>query len=69
MQGLACHPVIHPSLKISHETLKLVLEKLRKKEMKITKGNELRFQELAAIHPTKCKYVGNQKTKLPLLDN
>jgi hypothetical protein len=37
--------------------------------MKITKGNELRFQELAVIRPTKCKYVGNQKTKLPLLDN
>jgi hypothetical protein len=30
IQGLACHPVIHPSLKISHEALKLVLEKLEK---------------------------------------
>jgi hypothetical protein len=37
--------------------------------MKMTKGNELGFQELAAIHPLKCLCGGNQKTKLPLLDN
>jgi hypothetical protein len=37
--------------------------------MEMTMGNELGFQVLAAIHPLKCLYGGNQKTKLPLLDN
>jgi hypothetical protein len=32
----------------------------------MTKGNEIGFQELAAI-PQLCLYGGNQKTKLPLL--
>jgi hypothetical protein len=31
IQGLACHPYIHPSLKISHDALKLVLGKTREK--------------------------------------
>jgi hypothetical protein len=37
--------------------------------MKKTKGNELGFQELAAIHPSKCLYGVHPKNKLPLLDN
>jgi hypothetical protein len=37
--------------------------------MKMTKGNELGFKEMVAIHPIKCLYESTKKTKLPLLDN
>jgi hypothetical protein len=63
------HLIIHPSLKISHEALKPVLEKLEEKYEENQKINGLGFQELAAIHPLKCLYGGTQNTKIPLLDN
>jgi hypothetical protein len=45
------------------------MEILRKKEEKNRKANELGFQEMAAILSPHGLYGGNQKSKIPLLNN
>jgi hypothetical protein len=68
IQGLACLPIIHPSLNISPWSSQASpMEILRKIGRENNKANELGFQELVAIPQLKCLYGGNWKTKLPLL--
>jgi hypothetical protein len=66
IQGLACLPIILSSHKISSWSSKASLRNSKGKwKRKITKQNELGFQEMVAILSPLGLYGGNQKTILP----
>jgi hypothetical protein len=70
IQGLASARSSFPLTRSHHEALKLVLENPRKnRKGKITRQNELGFQEIVAILSPLGLYGGNRKTKLPLSPN
>jgi hypothetical protein len=56
VQGLSCHPYIHPSLNISHEALKLVLGKTRGKWERKWKNKWARVPRVGC-HPSPQEYI------------